>query len=192
MPEYEIFIPAFTFAHVLGLSLLLYSLEKVSGVVSKTWNRVTGRIRAGGRTEDSDQLDRKSSAEGPHPTVELEVAAQKARTAVWRRGCSCEVGALSLMHSGMGSEEHRHSSDIWLRRRGIEMWRSSRHPVQRSGCDPPLRRALRVAEAPRSPVAGSQRSRYPGPYGNVTFKMGSAGSVPSFAHAQRACSVISE
>jgi hypothetical protein len=94
MPEYEIFIPAFTFAHLLGLSLLLYSLEKVSGVVSKTWNRISGRIRNGGRTDDADQLDRKSSAEGPerNPAVELEVAGHKARTAAWRRGCNCEVG----------------------------------------------------------------------------------------------------
>ena len=93
MPEYAIFIPAFTFAHLLGLALLLYSLEKVSGVVSKTWKRVAGRIRVGGRTDDADQLDRKPSADGAasRPTVELEASASKARTATWRRGCSCEV-----------------------------------------------------------------------------------------------------
>lgn len=93
MPEYAIFIPAFTFAHLLGLALLLYSLEKVSGVVSKTWKRVAGRIRVGAKTDDADQLDRKASdGAASRPTIELEASASKARTASWRRGCSCEVG----------------------------------------------------------------------------------------------------
>ncbi|EIE27766.1 hypothetical protein COCSUDRAFT_45983 [Coccomyxa subellipsoidea C-169] len=91
---WEIFVPAVVFAHVLGGVLLLYSLEKVSGVVSKSWKRVFGRFRSSAKTEDADQL-RESSETTPTggPTEELETAAHKARAVnAWRRGCNCEEG----------------------------------------------------------------------------------------------------
>lgn len=91
--HWSIFVPAVVFAHVLGGVLLLYSLEKVSGVVSKSWNRICGRIKNGAKTDDADQL-RKSSETTPTggPTRELETAAHKARAvASWKRGCTCEV-----------------------------------------------------------------------------------------------------
>lgn len=90
---WSIFVPAVVFAHVLGGVLLLYSLEKVSGVVSKSWKRVFGRFRSSAKTEDADQL-RESSETTPTggPTEELETAAHKARAVnAWRRGCNCEV-----------------------------------------------------------------------------------------------------
>jgi hypothetical protein len=96
--QWDIFVPAVVFAHLLGAVLLLYSLEKVSGVVSKTWNRVTRRIRNGAKTDDADQLRQKSeSALKGGPTAELEAAAHKARVVTsWRRGCSCEVIQLHM------------------------------------------------------------------------------------------------
>ena len=43
---YHIWVPAFALAHVLGVSLLLYSLEKVSGIVSKSCKRVHSRVQS--------------------------------------------------------------------------------------------------------------------------------------------------
>lgn len=90
--QWAIFVPAVVFAHVLGAVLLLYSLEKVSGVVSKNWNRLFRRIKNASKTEDADSLNREDSAPRGGPTAELETAAQRARvTDAWRRGCSCQV-----------------------------------------------------------------------------------------------------
>ena len=38
---YQVWVPAVAVAHLIGLSLLAYSLEKVSGIVSKTAKRIT-------------------------------------------------------------------------------------------------------------------------------------------------------
>ena len=95
--HWEVFLPAVIFAHVLGAILLLYSLEKVSGLVSKTWKQITGPCVNGGRTNDADQLERNSDSAvevAKGAPVELEAAAQKARThSTWKRGCDCTVSA---------------------------------------------------------------------------------------------------
>ena len=38
---YQVWVPAVAVAHLIGLALLSYSLEKVSGVVSKTATRIS-------------------------------------------------------------------------------------------------------------------------------------------------------
>ena len=96
--HWEVFLPAVIFAHALGALLLLYSLEKVSGLVSKTWKRLTLPCINGGRTNDADQLGRNSDSASVEVArgapVELEAAAQKVRaTSTWRRGCECTVSA---------------------------------------------------------------------------------------------------
>lgn len=106
--HWEVFLPAVIFAHTLGAILLLYSLEKVSGLVSKTWKQLTGPCLSGGRTNDADQLEPASDSgveEVKGAPVELEAAAQKARAVTtWRRGCDCTVrpGLLRAMqlHAG--------------------------------------------------------------------------------------------
>ena len=146
MPEYAIFIPAFTFAHLLGLALLLYSLEKVSGVVSKTWNRLAGRIKNGGRTDDADQLDRKASADGAAsgPTIELEASASKARTASWKRGCSCEVGPYKEAwgHAIGGLQVLARAPLRPLPSRGIEVAKHIKQPYSGRRCLPSFAEAL--------------------------------------------------
>ena len=94
--HWEVFLPAVIFAHVLGAILLLYSLEKVSGLVSKTWKRITGPCINAARTNDADQLGRNSDSGSVEiakgAPVELEQAAQKVRgSTIWRRGCDCTV-----------------------------------------------------------------------------------------------------
>lgn len=99
--HWEVFLPAVIFAHGLGAVLLLYSLEKVSGLVSKTWRRLTGPCLHGARTDDADQLGRNSDSgveEVKGAPVELETAARKARiVSTWRRGCECTVRSLSAL-----------------------------------------------------------------------------------------------
>ena len=86
---WSIFLPAVVFAHVLGGVLLLYSLEKVSGVVSKSWKRVFGRSHV--KPDESLKRNSETTPTGG-PTEELEAAAHKARNLnAWRRGCTCEV-----------------------------------------------------------------------------------------------------
>jgi hypothetical protein len=94
--HWEVFLPAVIFAHVLGAILLLYSLEKVSGLVSKSWKRITGPCINAARTNDADQLGRNSDSGSVEiakgAPVELEQAAQKVRgSTIWRRGCDCTV-----------------------------------------------------------------------------------------------------
>ena len=47
---YQVWVPAVAVAHLIGLSLLAYSLEKVSGVVSKTASRSSRVFGAGKQT----------------------------------------------------------------------------------------------------------------------------------------------
>ena len=103
--HWEVFLPAVIFAHALGALLLLYSLEKVSGLVSKTWKRLTLPCINGGRTNDADQLGRNSDSVSVEISrgapVELEAAAQKVRaTSTWRRGCECTVSARDEARAG--------------------------------------------------------------------------------------------
>lgn len=89
-------------SHLMGLVLLLYSLEKVSGVVSRTLKRVAPRAmakRRGGRGGDVET--------SPSPSPELMASPSKAgghahgsaRSKGWVRGCACPV---SLALSGGG------------------------------------------------------------------------------------------
>lgn len=101
--HWEVFLPAVIFAHALGAILLLYSLEKVSGLVSKTWKRLTLPCVNGGRTNDADQVARSSDSASVEVArgapVELEAAAQKVRaTSTWRRGCDCTVSVFQRCH----------------------------------------------------------------------------------------------
>jgi hypothetical protein len=94
--HWQVFLPAVIFAHVLGAILLLYSLEKVSGLVSKTWKRITGPCVNAARTNDADQLRHNSDSGSVEiakgAPLELEQAAQKVRgSTIWRRGCDCTV-----------------------------------------------------------------------------------------------------
>ncbi|BDA42962.1 ABC transporter G family member 22 [Coccomyxa sp. Obi] len=87
---WSIFLPAVVFAHVLGGVLLLYSLEKVSGVVSKSWKRVFGRNNI--KPDESLSRNSETTPKGG-PTEEPEAAGHKARNLnAWRRGCTCEEG----------------------------------------------------------------------------------------------------
>jgi hypothetical protein len=97
--RWDIFVPAVVFAHLLGAVLLLYSLEKVSGVVSKSWSRLVRRIKNASKTEDAANLRKDSeSAPAGGPVAELEAAAHKARVQnAWRRGCACKVRSAFLM-----------------------------------------------------------------------------------------------
>ena len=60
---YHVWVPAVALAHVLGLGLLLYSLEKVSGAVSKSWRRLTAGEQTTAKRLPSKRAD--GAAEGP-------------------------------------------------------------------------------------------------------------------------------
>lgn len=79
-------LPAIILAHLLGFVLLLYSLEKVSGVVSRTWKRVRGipldvEQRGGTHTGDGNAL-----AASP-----MKAALAGVKSKGWVRGCACTV-----------------------------------------------------------------------------------------------------
>jgi hypothetical protein len=79
-------------SHLLGLLLLLYSLEKVSGVVSRTLKRLTGGKLGRGRRTARD-----AEAPGASPSPELAASPSKSghgtglRAKGWVRGCACPV-----------------------------------------------------------------------------------------------------
>ena len=80
-------LPAIILAHLLGLVLLLYSLEKVSGVVSRTWKRVRGiplDIEQRGGTHDGGAL-----AASP-----MKAAVAGVKSKGWVRGCACTVSSV--------------------------------------------------------------------------------------------------
>ena len=105
-----VFVPALAVAHLLGIILLLYSLEKVFGVVSKTRRRLRSRVHRDDHIdlEESDHAER-----GSRPTAEefnayfseqldlmrsskvfqggIAVQSQPVGrlTDAWIRGCSC-------------------------------------------------------------------------------------------------------
>ena len=53
MPLYQVAIPAIVLAHAIGLALLLYSLEKVSGIVSRTTRKLTWKKNKGAAAASS-------------------------------------------------------------------------------------------------------------------------------------------
>ena len=104
-------LPALISAHVLGLILLLYSLEKTLLFVSRTRKRFRSRVYRGvaaefGEADRSDTSERTENKEAPFESSSSEhsycssqgkadVQAQPAYCAKnepWIRGCSCQVG----------------------------------------------------------------------------------------------------
>ena len=64
---YQVWVPAVAVAHLIGLSLLVYSLEKVSGIVSKTASRISctcSRRRRAAPTNDSPYIDTRDIENG--------------------------------------------------------------------------------------------------------------------------------
>ena len=64
---YQVWVPAVAVAHLIGLSLLVYSLEKVSGIVSKTASRISGtcsRRRRATPTDSSPYIDTRDIENG--------------------------------------------------------------------------------------------------------------------------------
>jgi hypothetical protein len=122
--EPAVFVPPIAVAHVLGFLLLLYSLEKVSGVVSKTfrWRRRSSPVdnpspKAQPRTgsDDSPQDDLSTAQapkdgeepmgapEEPHGDWDSSLEARAMMhtaaephmlTAPWVRGCACQARCL--------------------------------------------------------------------------------------------------
>lgn len=145
--QLAIWLPAVIVAHVLGAILLLYSLEKVSGAVSKNWRRARALLRNRSRVDDG--------AETPHWSQDAEVTGvppprPKVHASKWRRGDCLVRMAPSASSSGQ-----------WLGR--------ARGPAAgpESGLD--LLLATGPAEPGRalpgrqSPAAGEQQTRTDGP-----------------------------
>ena len=103
-------LPALLVAHLLGAVLLLYSLEKVLGIVSKTRRRFASRLYKGVasdlgaadgvdagsqpvKEEDDDASHVSehsfSSSQGKAALVQCQPISD--RTEPWSRGCSCQV-----------------------------------------------------------------------------------------------------
>ena len=104
-------LPALICAHVLGLILLLYSLEKTFSVVSRTRKRLNSRVYRGvaadlGEADRSDTSESSGKQKAPfrssssqrihcssqgHADVQTQPA-HCAKNEPWSRGCSCQVG----------------------------------------------------------------------------------------------------
>ena len=116
-------LPALICAHVLGLVLLLYSLEKTFGVVSRIRKRFRLRIYRGVaadlcETERSDASPRTATEGAPFGFLSLEhgsgssqgkaaVQAEPAHCAVnepWIRGCRCQVGHAAGLFAFHGNQ----------------------------------------------------------------------------------------
>ena len=96
--QVAVWLPAVVVAHLLGCVLLLYSLEKVSGAVSKNWKRVRSLLRNRKRVDDG--------AETPHEGADLEARGApplrpKLAASKWRRGDSVVGMAPSASHGGL-------------------------------------------------------------------------------------------
>ena len=62
-----VFVPALAVAHLLGIIILVYSLEKVFGVVSKTRRRLRSRVH---RDDHIDLEESEHAERGSRPTAE--------------------------------------------------------------------------------------------------------------------------
>lgn len=96
--QVAVWLPAVVAAHLLGFVLLLYSLEKVSGAVSKNWKRVRSLLRNRKRVDDG--------AETPNESADLEGRGAppprpKPAASKWRRGDSMVGMAPSASHRGL-------------------------------------------------------------------------------------------
>lgn len=98
MPLYQVAIPAIVLAHVIGFALLLYSLEKVSGIVSRTTRRLSWKKKAAapnsssveaeaGRVNHSMRSLQPSPSKSIHNTV---------KSKGWVRGCACTVSSKNV------------------------------------------------------------------------------------------------
>ena len=104
-------LPALICAHVLGLVMLLYSLEKTFGIISRTRRRLRLRIYRGVaaelcETERSETSPRTVEERAPFgfPALEHRDGSSQGKAAVqgepahcavnepWIRGCRCQVG----------------------------------------------------------------------------------------------------
>lgn len=99
MPLYQVAIPAIVLAHVIGLALLLYSLEKVSGIVSRTTRKLSWKKKGGAASPSSSSAAAAASAEAgrvnhsvrslqPSPTKSIH---NTVKSKGWVRGCACTV-----------------------------------------------------------------------------------------------------
>lgn len=86
MQQVAIWLPAVVVAHLLGALLLLYSLEKSLGLVSKNWKRAKSlfrnrsRVDDGAETPQAESMDEEArGAPAPRP---------KLVPSKWRRGDS--------------------------------------------------------------------------------------------------------
>lgn len=140
MPLYQVAIPAIVLAHAIGLALLLYSLEKVSGIVSRTTRRLSWKKK--GATSPSASSAPESAEAGrannhsvrslqPSPTKSIH---NTVKSKGWIRGCACTVssiiGAFFVFFSCLGRDVERASEaamplDSWGRVPGFAR-RSSR------------------------------------------------------------------
>lgn len=99
---HEVWVPTVVVAHILGVILLLYSLEKVNGIVTKAWKRLfssevapaaeDGLAKAVsiGRTLSLTA----SATSGVHHNAAFGVETPKAslkQDKTWIRGCDCQV-----------------------------------------------------------------------------------------------------
>ena len=106
MPLYQVAIPAIVLAHVIGLALLLYSLEKVSGIVSRTTRKLSWKNKkgGGGATSPSSSSAAASAEAGrvnhsvrslqPSPTKPIH---NTVKTKGWVRGCVCTVSLVIVL-----------------------------------------------------------------------------------------------
>ena len=119
-------LPALIVAHVLGLILLLYSLEKTFGVVSNTRRRFRIRSHRGVaadlcETDGSDKGRRTEDEEAPFesPSSEYSIGSSQGKAALqdepavcavsepWIRGCSCQVRHADSFMAFQGSQPHQ-------------------------------------------------------------------------------------
>lgn len=172
--QLAIWLPAVIVAHVLGAILLLYSLEKVSGAVSKNWRRARALLRNRSRVDDG--------AETPHWSQDAEVTGvppprPKVHASKWRRGDCLVRMAPSASSSGQ-----------WLGR--------ARGPAAgpESGLD------LLLATGPAEPgralpgrqSPGRQGSNRPGPMGLATLPVSSSPLPARAARLRGACRPLAQ
>jgi hypothetical protein len=105
---HEVWVPTVVVAHILGVILLLYSLEKVNGIVSKAWKRLfcsevapapedaLTKAVSIGRTLSLTA----SATSGVHHNAAFGVETPKTslkQEKTWIRGCDCQVCLLPCM-----------------------------------------------------------------------------------------------
>lgn len=97
MPLYQVAIPAIVVAHVIGLALLLYSLEKVSGIVSRTTRKLSWKKKkanspssaaAAAASAEAGRVNHSVRSLQPSPTKSIH---NTVKSKGWVRGCACTV-----------------------------------------------------------------------------------------------------